>query len=545
MNRLFFFSQACILLIVLSACTDYSNSFAEKYDDVDWENYASNKHAVTNGNFEDDQNINLSSSNSYIKEDSSPSSYSLSLCGESEYDPSLYICENGELFSSCNSVKYDANEKFCGSDLNLHKLCGGDSYEVSSHFCQLGIAYPLCNGLDYDAEKYICKENELKKLCNGTPYDSASFFCGSDLEIHKLCGGDSYEVSSQFCQSNIIYSLCNGIDYNAEKYICKENELKNHCFGSVYDSTKSFCGSDKRIYSLCGETSYDVTTQFCAGSKIYPLCAGNTYDVDKQFCSSSKIYDKCNGASYDVGNNTCKNGIIVGIFTDSRDNKSYQTVTLGKQTWMAQNLNYAASGSLCYNDNSNNCTTYGRLYPWYAAMGSSENLCGTFKSCSGISYPHQGVCPSGWHLPTHSEWQTLFDYVDANNGSESIITSLADESYTKYNGTNRFLFSALPAGQHHTGYYYFNTIGGTKIFKESEYFGINIEAVFWTSDRIVEESCIAVDYVISDKNRTCVDTKYGLAAFASIGHTGGSMVLPTGETLTERSTANSVRCVKN
>ena len=108
---------------------------------------------------------------------------------------------------------------------------------------------------------------------------------------------------------------------------------------------------------------------------------------------------------------------------DTRDGKQYKTVKIGSQIWMAENLNYAASGSKCY-DKTENCVKYGRLYDWHTAMNA---------------------CPSGWHLPKDNEWNVLMAAVD---GIEMAGRKLKAKSgwYDNGNGTDEFGFSALPGG---------------------------------------------------------------------------------------------------
>jgi uncharacterized protein (TIGR02145 family) len=124
-----------------------------------------------------------------------------------------------------------------------------------------------------------------------------------------------------------------------------------------------------------------------------------------------------------------------GTFTDSRDSKSYKWVKIGTQTWMAQNLNYNATGSKCYDNSEANCTTYGRLYDWSTAITA---------------------CPSGWHLSNDAEWTTLENFV---GGSATAGTKLkAKSGWHSNNGTDNYGFAALPGGEGGSNGY-FNNVG--------------------------------------------------------------------------------------
>ena len=158
--------------------------------------------------------------------------------------------------------------------------------------------------------------------------------------------------------------------------------------------------------------------------------------------------------------------VVKGSFTDPRDNKTYKTVKIGEQVWMAENLNYTVEGSKCYgeggpalekckyeyNDDGEvtaekctsyspepkiqaNCQKYGRLYDWKTAIKA---------------------CPSGWHLPSDKEWQTLVNFAgDGKTAGEKLKTKSGwnnwDGEYSHSgNGNDALGFSALPGG--HFGY---------------------------------------------------------------------------------------------
>jgi len=132
-----------------------------------------------------------------------------------------------------------------------------------------------------------------------------------------------------------------------------------------------------------------------------------------------------------------------GTFMDSRDGTVYKYVKIGTQTWMAQNLNYYSSDSKCYKNSETNCDKYGRLYNWLTAMNLPIDSCGSI-SCP-VSTKHQGICPSGWHIPSDAEWTTLTDNV---GGASTAGTELkAKEGWDNNgNGQDTYEFAALPGG---------------------------------------------------------------------------------------------------
>jgi len=122
-----------------------------------------------------------------------------------------------------------------------------------------------------------------------------------------------------------------------------------------------------------------------------------------------------------------------GKFKDPRDKKIYKTVKIGEQIWMAENLNYEAEGSRCYNDSTAYCKKYGRLYNWETAMKS---------------------CPSGWHLPSKEEWEILTEVIGGKKTAGKHLKAISGWEENG-NGTDAYGFSALPGGSQvsYTGYF--------------------------------------------------------------------------------------------
>ena len=132
--------------------------------------------------------------------------------------------------------------------------------------------------------------------------------------------------------------------------------------------------------------------------------------------------------------------------------KTYNTVQIGDQCWLKENLNYETANSWCYDNNSTNCETYGRLYTWSAAMNGSTT--------PGA----QGICPDGWHIPTLADFETLEAYVD--DKAAALINEIEALNYIPSVAQNETSFSALFAGiRYYFGY--FNNLGYNTFFWSS------------------------------------------------------------------------------
>ena len=159
-----------------------------------------------------------------------------------------------------------------------------------------------------------------------------------------------------------------------------------------------------------------------------------------------------------TGGTTTTTTTTTGSVTDI-DGNVYNTVTIGTQVWMKENLkvtkyrNGDAIGTTtsdissetspkyqwAYNGDEGNVATYGRLYTWYAATDS------------------RGLCPTGWHLPTDTEWTTLTDYLGGGSVAGGKMKEAGTTHWSSPNTSadNSSGFTALPGGYR----YYFGPFG--------------------------------------------------------------------------------------
>ena len=139
-----------------------------------------------------------------------------------------------------------------------------------------------------------------------------------------------------------------------------------------------------------------------------------------------------------------------GVVTDV-DKNTYKTLKIGTQEWMSENLRTTkysdgtpipnvtdsaqwsnlSTGAWCHYDNvsSQYDATYGKLYNWYAVNTNK-------------------LCPSGWHVPTETDWTVLIDYLASNGNKGTQGKALKSKSgwNSNGNGTDNYGWLGLPGG---------------------------------------------------------------------------------------------------
>jgi len=177
------------------------------------------------------------------------------------------------------------------------------------------------------------------------------------------------------------------LEYNGQTYLSIIPSAPTPADGSCDGTTNSFVYTQDNS----GE-SYTIT--FCTGGPTGSLAAG-------ELCATPGGVAACGGGF------SCGDAVSYG-------GESYPTVLIGTQCWFAKNLNIGdmVTGvtsqsdnviveKYCYNDDaSHECATYGGLYQWDEAM--------QYSNTEGA----QGICPSGWHIPSDAEQNTLDQYLN-------------------------------------------------------------------------------------------------------------------------------------
>ena len=267
---------------------------------------------------------------------------------------------------------------------------------------------------DETAEDFMFTLDELEELGVGI-YESAD-------ELKKKTCDDENEFETAYVKADGSFYVCYegewDNDFSAEPDILESKDDLGECNEE----------NDGQMFRVPRDTIYD--TYACEDGEWVSDFGGN---------SGEPVDPKT---------------VVKGTFKDERDGKTYKTVKIGHQTWMAENLNYKTDNSYCYEGKAENCEKYGRLY-----IATS------------------GACPDGWKIPAKKSWEillaTTLDFYTATTPI-SIKTTDPFEAimFESFMGLNNdpYGFNILPTGR---------GIGVTGVskYKQPGY------AFFWTSTK--------------------------------------------------------------
>jgi uncharacterized protein (TIGR02145 family) len=360
-----------MLVMILTSCSDISDDAA-----ADTYGYciSTGDKSCTSGSFTTSScNGQVSNTCPYGSSSSTQSSSSAECNGEG-YNPQEQSC--------CGSVIYGLENQRCGESYVVETKCGTGWYRIVSQRCNA--------------------DNIVEAMCGTIWYNTVNQNCYGGSIIEEKCGDSFYNPSDYECCGSTTFYLA-----SQDKRCGEGNVVETKCGQSIwYDASDPNLRCDY-YYGINNETQYEVQTRCGTDS--------DWYNSEKQFCLDSKIYYKCNGNTYNQ-NQYCSNGTVRtygSVFDD--DGNAYKTVVIGNQTWMAENLNYETeNGSECYNDDSENCEKYGRIYNWATAMNLGA-VCNSISCQDEIDDKHQGICPVDWHIPTKAEMDELIASVGGSD----------------------------------------------------------------------------------------------------------------------------------
>ena len=272
--------------------------------------------------------------------------------------------------------------------------------------------------------------SQLNGLTDNTTYYVAAFATNEK--------GISYGEVKQFSTIPITTPLVNTTEVTAISTTSAQSGGNVTSDGNGTVTERGVCWNTTGNPSLQNNTGY---TTDGSGTGIYTSQLNGLTDNTTYYVAAYATNEK--GTAY----GQTKSFLTKNYLVDPRDGQTYETVEIGTQTWMAENLNYQSANSWWYDNSSANGDVYGRLYTWDAATIA---------------------CPEGWHLPSDAEWTVLTDYL---GGEDVAGGKMKEEGYEHWNepntgATNRSGFTALPGGYR---------------YSDGSFYGLGGNGYWWSS----------------------------------------------------------------
>lgn len=244
-------------------------------------------------------------------------------------------------------------------------------------------------------------------------------------------------------------SATSNVWYNSAKVSGKVIDLGDYYYvndyGHCYSKTPNVTISNSTVTRL--EEHYNLKDGYIFTSDITNLQPGTKYYVKSYITTySGTIYGK------EINFTT----LTLPATVNDADGNVYNSLIIGTQVWLKENLkttkyndntsiplvtdntawsNLTTPGYCWYNNNSSYKNTYGALYNWYALNTGK-------------------LCPTGWHVPSASEWLTLETYLGGSGVAGGKMKEAGTSHWASPNNyaTNESFFTALPGGKRYYDY---------------------------------------------------------------------------------------------
>jgi len=314
----------------------------------------------------------------------------------------IEICYNNSSYSSNSTV-------YCTSVSNMTQ---------HNHFD--GSATSGCDATTTGIQSY---RPNLRLTMSCTPSNPAGFTIGSGGSCANTQVNGAYVTGNALSASN--YVTIQATVTSPGSYTINTNTVN----GFSFSGSGSFASAGAQMVTLAGTGT--------------PLSASNSVLT----ATGSNLGGTC---TFNVTVTAPQYGVpCPGMPTVTYAGKVYNTVQIGTQCWLKENLNVGTriNGSqsqtnngvidkYCYNDLESNCDIYGGLYQWDEAM--------QYVITAGV----QGICPAGWHLPSDAEWTTLTTYLEGESvaGGKMKQTGYIHWNSPNTGATNESNFTSLGAG---------------------------------------------------------------------------------------------------
>lgn len=408
------FIMTCLMALLTVGCTDYVSKYDDKYEYLEDESSSSFNYITV-----------FSSYNYFVSSSSSILSSSLEI-SSSSFENELLKSSSSSLKSSSSSVVKSSSSHFPGYQGRYGTLA--DPREDRRYYktVTIGNREWMAENLRYENDDMKCFADNPHKCA-----EYGGYYSWTSVKESKLCP-DGWNVPSlqewellvmnvkRSMDSSYVYGLMADTIWQASFYFGREKDTDVNRTGfSAHPLSAHYGDETYELWNTANFWGRTIATRWINTLRVW------TFSIDAEKRKAEPSLVDVNDLYMPI--RCIRDDGRAGSMLDARDNVTYKTIKIGTQTWMAENLKTVTEeGSSCRGRSLDSCEVYGRLYTWDVA---------------------RKICPSGWHLPHKSEFETLYEYVKKNVDLYGVGEALmAYERWGTLEARDFFDFNALPSG---------------------------------------------------------------------------------------------------